>query len=74
MSKPDVVYVVLCRYDGCDECSSGAHVVGVFSRKPLAEAAERKHDSEEDSHLHSFFTDTIECNMNWYKDIEPKDM
>lgn len=53
------VFVVLCKYDGCEECSSGSHIVGIFATEEAAFAAEKKHDSEKEAHLHSWICETI---------------
>lgn len=33
---PTEVYIVLCQYEGCEECSSGAHIVGAYLDKKEA--------------------------------------
>lgn len=59
------VFVVLCKYEGCDECSGGAHIVGVFESKNDAEEASNNHQCHgyrdpRNEHLHFYSSDVYE--------------
>lgn len=54
------VYVVFCRYEGCEDCNYGAHVLGAFVNRERAEAAGREHEEDTAQHLHYFGTDVVE--------------
>jgi hypothetical protein len=56
------VYVVTCQTEGCEECGSHSHVVGVFKDRAIAEGIERAH-SDARPHFHSSFVDTEEFNV-----------
>lgn len=49
----DKVFVVLCKYEGCEECSADSHLVGVYRSEERAREEQRKHDAEwKERHLH----------------------
>lgn len=49
------LYVVTCSVEGCEECGNTFGVVGVFTTRPLAEAAVKVHAMQK--HLHSPYID-----------------
>lgn len=52
------VYVVLCRYEGCPDHyeGGGAHIIGIYSRKDVAEVAEANHNRAK-THIHLHYTE-----------------
>lgn len=44
VTESNQLFVVICKYDGCDECSSGSHVVGVFTDEKVADQVSREHE------------------------------
>lgn len=59
------VFVVICRYEGCEEwCSSGAHVVGAFINEEKAKAVCDEHGKDEEAHLHLHFVDVVPCELD----------
>ena len=61
------VYVVLCKYDGCDDCSPGAHIVSVHTTERKANDSEEKHNKRgsrfERAHYHYFYTEVVKITL-----------
>ena len=55
------LYVVVCKYDGCDDCGSiDGHVVAASFDKAGAERVARAHDADKKAHYgHYHFTDVV---------------
>lgn len=51
-----IIFTVLCRYEGCEECSSSAHIVGVFDSRKEALKTAKEHMENKEQHLHHFYT------------------
>jgi hypothetical protein len=57
--RGEVVYVVTCYMEGCEECGNSYHVVGVFTDKKEAYEAAKDHEKNKENHLH-FFLASVE--------------
>ena len=51
-----IVFTVLCKYEGCEVCASGAHIVGVFESMKEALKIAELHKLEPERHPHYFYT------------------
>ena len=64
------VYVVLCQYDGCEDCSPGAHIVSVRLTKEDAQKDANEHEAMKHEeygkrpHFHYYNTDVIEADLH----------
>lgn len=63
MGQNKKLYVVTCFVEGCEVCGNTYHVVGAFTTKAKAEAAEKEHNTK-DRHLHPGYTDIKELNVD----------
>jgi hypothetical protein len=64
------LFVVTCKYEGCDECSSGSHVVGVFTDETVAEQVSREHEQMKNVHFHYHWSnvDRVVLNKTYHKE------
>lgn len=64
------VFVVVCNYNGCEDCGNGGgHVVGVFSTHDRAKEEERAHEADRHAHYgHYHWCDVQEFEV----DVLPK--
>lgn len=50
------VYIVICKYDGCEECGDGgSHVVAVCTTKEKAVEFKKRHELEKNFHYGHWF-------------------
>lgn len=59
-----IFYVVSCHYHGCEECSEGFHIVGIFDVKKTAEQIAKDHSENKEAHPHHFYVHVTDFHLN----------
>jgi hypothetical protein len=59
------MYIVLCHYEGCEDCHGGSHILGVFDDEILARFEMSVHNANMKIHNgHFHYTDFVTCELN----------